>query len=191
MPLAHPHHERFVTDFTDAWLNLREIEFTNPAEDLFPEFDPPLQHAMVAETRAYWRELVVQNLGVAHVVKSDFAMLDERLARHYGIEGISGPQIRHVPLAADSVRGGFLSQGAVLKVSANGTNTSPVVRGMFVMERLLGQPPSPPPAGVPAVEPDIRGATTLRELLEQHRSSDNCRGLPPVDRPAGVRPGEL
>jgi hypothetical protein len=183
--LQHPHHTRFVTDFTDAWLNLREIEFTNPDEQLFPEFDRALQHAMVDETRAYWRELVARNLGVVHVVKSDFAMLNERLAKHYGIDGVQGPAIRQVRLPANSLRGGFLSQGAVLKVSANGTNTSPVVRGVWVQERILGQAPPPPPAGVPAVEPDIRGATTLRELLERHRNVESCRGCHQMIDPPG------
>lgn len=183
--LAHPHHERFVADFTDAWLNLREIEFTNPDETLYPEFDRPLQHAMVAETRAFWSELISRNLPVVNVVKSDFAMLNERLAEHYGITGVQGPQIRRVPLPRESVRGGFLSQGAVLKVSANGTNTSPVVRGVWVLERILGETPPPPPPSVPAVEPDIRGATTLRELLDKHRSLDSCRACHQAIDPPG------
>ncbi|MEQ8785512.1 MAG: DUF1592 domain-containing protein [Pirellulaceae bacterium] len=173
--LAHPHSARFVEDFTDAWLNLREIEFTNPDGALFPEFDRFLQYSMLEETRGYFRKLIDDNLPVECVVKSDFAMLNERLAEHYGVAGVRGPQIRPVKLPADSVRGGLLSQGAVLKVSANGTNTSPVVRGVFVMERLLGEAPPPPPPGVPGVEPDIRGATTLRELLDRHRDQANCR----------------
>jgi mono/diheme cytochrome c family protein len=174
--LKHPHAERFVTDFTDAWLNLREIDFTNPDGILFPEFDPFLKHSMIAETRGFFRKLVDDNLPVRNVVKSDFAMLNNRLAEHYGIAGVAGPEVRPVKLDSGSVRGGFLSQGAVLKVSANGTNTSPVVRGVWVMERILGQTPPPPPAGVPGVEPDIRGATTLRELLDKHRTLDTCKG---------------
>lgn len=174
--LKHPHAGRFVADFTDAWLNLREIEFTNPDGALFPEFDRFLQHAMVDESRAYFRKLVDDNLGVSHLVKADFAMLNNRLAEHYGVEGVSGPEIRPVKLPPGSLRGGFLTQGAVLKVSANGTNTSPVVRGVWVMERILGQPPQPPPPGIPGVEPDIRGASTLRELLDKHRNVDTCRG---------------
>ncbi len=174
--LNSPHAARFVEDFTDAWLNLREIQFTNPDQQLFPEFDPFLQYSMLAESREFFRALIDDNLPVANVVKSDFAMLNERLAEHYEIDGVAGPEIRRVALPAGSARGGLLSQASVLKVSANGTNTSPVVRGAWVMERIIGQSPPPPPPGIPGVEPDIRGTTTLRELLARHRNQDNCRG---------------
>ncbi|MDX1944519.1 MAG: DUF1592 domain-containing protein [Pirellulaceae bacterium] len=174
--LADPRSARFVTDFTDAWLNLREIEFTNPDGVLYPEFDRYLQFSLLDETRLYFRKLIDDNLGISHLVKSDFAILNERLAEHYGIAGVAGPHMRVVPLAGESVRGGLLAQGSVLKVSANGTNTSPVVRGVWVMDRLLAQPPQPPPPGIPGVEPDIRGASTLRELLDKHRNLDTCKG---------------
>ncbi len=174
--LAHTHSERFIADFTDAWLNLRDIDFTTPDGVLYPEFDQFLKWSSVAETQTFFRKLVDDNLSVSNVVKSDFAMLNNRLAEHYGIAGVSGPELRPVQLAADSVRGGLLSQASVLKVSANGTNTSPVVRGVWVMERILGQAPPPPPSGVAGVEPDIRGASTLRELLDKHRNLDTCRG---------------
>ena len=141
---------------------------------LYPEFGPYLQDSMVAETRAYFRELLNQNLDARHLVKSDFVMVNEKLAKHYGIAGVSGAQIRRVPLPADCPRGGFLTQGAILKVTANGTTTSPVPRGAFVMDRIFGQPPEPPPANVAAVEPDVRGATTIRELLDKHRNNATC-----------------
>ena len=145
---------------------------------------------MLAETRAFFRKLIDDNLSVTNVVKSDFAMLNSRLAEHYDIMekevgGVAGPEIRPVKLPAESVRGGLLSQGSVLKVSANGTNTSPVVRGVWVMERILGQTPPPPPPGVPGVEPDIRGAQTLRELLDKHRNQDNCRNCHKLIDPPG------
>ena len=101
-------------------------------------------------------------------------MLNERLAEHYGIPGVKGPQIRRAELPEGSHRGGFLTQGAVLKVSANGTTTSPVIRGAFVLERFLGIEPELPPKDVPAVEPDIRGATTIREQLSRHRDQPAC-----------------
>ena len=173
--LAHPHFARFLEDFTDAWLNLRDIDFTVPDRKLFPEFDQFLQFSMLEETRAFLRELIESNQPVTGIVRSDFAMLNSRLADHYGVEGVKGPHIRRVPLPDDSRRGGFLTQGSVLKVSANGTNTSPVVRGAWVLERILNEPPKPPPPGIPGVEPDIRGATTLRELLDKHRDSTTCR----------------
>jgi hypothetical protein len=183
--LKHSHSARFVEDFTDAWLNLRDIEFTNPDSVLFPEFDRYLQWSMVEETRQYFRKLLDDNLSVRNVVQSDFAIINSRLADHYGIEGVAGPELQAVKLPADSPRGGFLSQASVLKVSANGTNTSPVVRGVYVMERILGQAPPPPPVGVPGVEPDIRGATTLRELLDKHRNVDTCRSCHRMIDPPG------
>ncbi len=167
--------ERFIVDFTNAWLNLRDMDFTSPDRNLFPEFDAYLQYSMVQETRGYLRELIARNLSASHLVKSDFAMVNERLATHYELPPVPGPEVRPVSLPPDSVRGGFLSQGSVLKVSANGTNTSPVVRGVWVLERILGVTPAPPPAGIPGVEPDIRGATTLRELLDKHRDSVSCQ----------------
>ena len=177
--------ERLIEDFTDAWLNLREIEFTSPDRNLFPEFDSYLQDSMVRETRAFFRELMDQDLDISQLVRSDFAMLNERLAEHYEIDGVSGPALRKVTLPADSVRGGILSQASVLKVSANGTNTSPVVRGVWVTERMMGIKPSPPPAGVPGVEPDTRGTMTLREQLHRHRDSDDCRGCHAIIDPPG------
>ena len=166
--------DRFVEDFLGQWLKLRAIAANDPDKKLYPEFSPYLQDAMVAETRAYFRELLEKNLDARHLVKSDFVMVNEKLAKHYGIAGVTGSQIRRVPLSADCQRGGFLTQGAILKITANGTTTSPVPRGAFVMDRLFGQPPDPPPPNTAAVEPDVRGATTIRELLDKHRDNASC-----------------
>ena len=165
---------RFVEDFLGQWLRLRQIAANDPDPKLYPEFSPYLQDSMIGETRAYFRELIEKNLDAGYLVKSDFAMLNEKLAVHYGIPGVKGSEIRRVALPPDSPRGGFLTQAAILKITANGTTTSPVPRGAFVMARLLGQPPEPPPANVPAVEPDVRGATTIREQLSKHRSDAIC-----------------
>ena len=166
--------DRFVEDFLGQWLKLRQLAATDPDKKLYPEFSPYLQDSMRAETLAFFRELLEHNLPASHLVKSDFAMLNEKLATHYGIKGVSGPEIRRVKLPPDSPRGGFLTQAAILKITANGTTTSPVPRGAFVMARLLGQEPEPPPANVAAVEPDVRGATTIRELLDKHRNDATC-----------------
>ena len=166
--------QRFVDDFLGQWLKLRSIAANDPDKKLYPEFSPYMQDSMVAETRAYFRELIEQNYDASYLVKSDFAMLNEKLAVLYGIPGVSGPKIRRVKLPDGCARGGFLTQAAVLKVTANGTTTSPVPRGAFVMARLLGQPPEPPPANVPAVEPDVQGATTIREMLDKHRANATC-----------------
>lgn len=168
--------DRFIKDFTDNWLDLRNIDFTSPDRTLFPEFDNYLKYSMLEETRAFVRRMFLENLPISNLVKSDFAMINERLARHYGIEDVTGSKIRPVSLPANSPRGGLLTQGSILKVTANGTNTSPVMRGVWVMERILGQVPTPPPPGISGVEPDIRGAETLRDLLEKHRSTESCQG---------------
>ncbi len=168
--------QRFIDDFLSQWLKLGTIAATDPDKKLYPEFSPYLQDSMVAETRAYFRELIEKNLDAGHLVHSDFAMLNEKLAVHYGIPGVSGPRIRRVKLPEDCARGGFLTQAAILKITANGTTTSPVVRGAFVLARLLGKPPDPPPPNVPAVEPDVQGATTIRELLDKHRADTSCAG---------------
>jgi hypothetical protein len=172
--LKDPKSQRFIEDFLGQWLKLRQIAANDPDNKLYPEFSPYLQDSMVAETLAYFRELLEKNLHAGYLLKSDFAMVNEKLAVHYGIPGVSGSAIRRVPLPPDCPRGAFLTQAAILKITANGTTTSPVPRGAFVMARLLGQPPEPPPANVPAVEPDVRGATTIREQLEKHRSDPNC-----------------
>jgi len=166
--------ERFIKEFLGQWLKLHKIAATDPDRKLYPEFNSYLQDSMVAETQAYFRELIDKNLNVSHLVQSDFAMLNEKLAVHYGIHGVSGSQIRRVDLPIDCPRGGFLTQASILKITANGTTTSPVPRGAFVMDRLLGRPPDPPPANITAVEPDVLGATTIREQLEKHRNDTSC-----------------
>ncbi len=174
--LASPKASRFTQYLLESWLNLRDIDFTQPDTKLYPEFEEYLQQSMVAETRRFWEELLRHNLPAARIVHSDFAILNERLAEHYGIQGVSGAELRRVSLTPDSPRGGFITQGAVLKVSANGTTTSPVVRGAYLLDRILGTPPDPPPKNVKAIEPDIRGATTIREQLAQHRDQPACAG---------------
>ena len=172
--LNDPRFERFVADFADNWLGLRDIDFTMPDQTLFPEFDNYLRYSMPLETYAFLRELVVSNLPVTNLVKSEFAMLNSRLAKHYDLPAVSGAEVQKITLPPNSYRGGLITQAAILKVTANGTNTSPVTRGAWMMERILGETPPPPPPGVPGVEPDIRGASTLRELLDKHRSLEAC-----------------
>jgi mono/diheme cytochrome c family protein len=178
--LADPRSERFVRDFLDQWLNLKAINDTDPDKKLYPEFQfRYLKDSMLAESRSFFRELLDTDAPITSLITTDFAMLNERLVQHYRLadlpgEPVEGSRIRRVPLPSESHRGGFLTQGAVLKVTANGTTTSPVIRGAFVSERILGQPIPPPPPNVPAVEPDIRGATTIREQLRQHQADTAC-----------------
>jgi hypothetical protein len=129
---------------------------------------------MLEETRCFFSALIRDDLGVRELIDSDFTFLNRRLAQHYGIPGVEGLDFRKVTLPAESRRGGLLTQASILKITANGTNTSPVPRGSFVLANLLGTPASPPPPGAGAIEPDTRGATTIREELAAHRREESC-----------------
>ena len=146
---------------------------------------------MVKETLLFFDEVLKNDLSLTNFVASDFTMLNGRLAKHYGIPGVTGMEFRKVALPPDSHRGGVLTMASVLKVTANGTTTSPILRGAWVLDRILGTPPPKPTVDVEAVEPDIRGATTIREQLAKHRQRRRVRQLPRQDRPAGIRAGEL
>jgi len=172
--LADPKAHAFTQNFCGQWLNIRAIDATTPDARLYPEFDELLQGAMVKETESFFEEVLRQDLGVSTLLDSDFAMLNRRLAEHYGIPGVIGEEFRKVPLPPGSHRGGLLTQASILKVTANGTLSSPVVRGAWVMKRILGREPQPPPADAGAIEPDTRGATTIREQLAKHRRSESC-----------------
>lgn len=174
--LQDPKAQAFTENFTGQWLSLRDISATTPDKMLYPEFDELLQWSAVRETQLFFDELLQQNLSVRNFVDSDFALLNGRLAQHYGIPDVHGVAFRKVTLQPEYHRGGVLTHASVLKVTANGTTTSPVLRGVWVLDRIMGQPIPPPPANVPAVEPDIRGTTTIREQLARHRATENCSG---------------
>ena len=172
--LDAPRARRFVDDFTDQWLHLDEIDATRPSTQLFPEYDDVLRQAMLEETRMFIMDAFRKNRPSRVLIDADYTFLNRRLAEHYGISGVDGLAFRPVKLPADSVRGGLLTQASVLKVTANGTNTSPVPRGNFVLSRLLGIEVPPPPPDAGTVEPDTRGTTTIRETLAAHRNADRC-----------------
>jgi hypothetical protein len=173
--LNDPKAERFVEAFTDYWLDLRKVDDTSPSPTLYNDYelDDPLKHAAIDETRLFVAELLRADLPARNVVHSDFTFLNERLAEHYDVPGVVGSRMRKIALPADSVRGGLLTQASILKVTANGTTTSPVLRGHWITERILGYE-TPPPPPVAAVEPDIRGAVTIRQQLEKHRADPSC-----------------
>src|SRR5437660_1375500 len=161
--LKDPRADRFVEDFLGQWLSLHEIAATTPDKQLYPEFKPYMQDCMVGETHAFFRQLIDHNLGVANLVDSDFAMLNAELGKLYGVaEAPAGHLFWRVALPPGSSRGGLLTHASILKVTANGTTTSPVKRGAWIQDRLLGQPPEPPPPNITGVEPDLRGTPTLR-----------------------------
>jgi hypothetical protein len=172
--LSHPKAAAFTENFVGQWLNLRDIDFTEPSHILYPEFDHMLKVSMIRETELFFDEVLRGDLSLTNFVASDFTMLNGRLAKHYGIPGPIGWDFNKVPLPRESHRGGVLTMASVLKVTANGTYTQPVTRGVFVLDRILGTPPPPPPGDVPAIVPDIRGAVTIREQLDRHRQDAAC-----------------
>ena len=172
--LSDPKAKAFTENFTGQWLSLRAIDATSPDRTLYPEYDDILKTASVKETVLFFDEVLRNNLSLANFVASDFTFVNARLAKHYGIPGVEGTEMRKVTLPPTSHRGGVLTMASVLKVTANGTTTSPILRGAWVLERILGTPPPKPPADVEAIEPDIRGATTIRAQLAKHRQVASC-----------------
>lgn len=172
--LSDGRSERFINEFLDQWLDLELIDATTPDKYLYPEYDDVLRRAMLAETRLFFRHLIDENLSIANLIDSDFTFLNRKLAEHYGIPHVEGEEMRRVVLDEDNVRGGILTHASIAKVTANGSVTTPVKRGNFVLTNLLGQPPNSPPPGVGSIEPDTRGATTIRETLKKHQSVEAC-----------------
>ncbi|MEI6234684.1 MAG: DUF1592 domain-containing protein [Planctomycetota bacterium] len=183
--LNDPKVERFVNDFTGQWLETADLSATLPDKLLYPEHDGLLQSSMGGEVHSFFSELLRANLPVENFISSDFTMLNGRLAKHYNIPGVEGQEFQKVTLPPGSHRGGLMTMAAILKVTANGTATSPVVRGKWVLDRLMGRPPEPPPPNVPAIEPDTRGAHTIRELLAKHRDQPACASCHAMIDPPG------
>lgn len=165
---------RLVEDFTAQWLGLKNIELMRPDPKLYPDYDPLLETLMKEESETFFAHVLEKNLPTTTYLDSDFVIVNERLANHYGMSGVKGDHFRKVKLDDVSPRGGLLGQASILKLTSNGTRTSPVVRGVWVLEKLLGDPPSPPPADVEPIEPDVRGSKTIPEMLAKHREVETC-----------------
>ena len=144
-----------------------------PSQDFLVYYRDNLESAMRDETETFFRHVLDNNLPPREFLDANYSFLNRELALHYGIQGVEGNKLRRVSLSGSS-RGGLLGHGAFLTASANGVDTSPVVRGIYVLEKILGYTPPPPPPDVPAVEPDIRNATTIRDLLAKHREVSTC-----------------
>jgi hypothetical protein len=175
--LRDPKAQAFTENFAGQWLSLRSLDATMPDRMLYPEHDDVLQASMLKEVYLFFDEVLRNDLSLTNFVASDFSIINGRLARHYGISGVPGElEFQKVALPPESHRGGVLTMAAVLKVTANGTTTSPILRGAWVLDRILGTPPPKPTVDVEAIEPDIRGTTTIRAQLAKHRQDPACAG---------------
>lgn len=172
--LKSPLAKRFTDNFVGQWLDVRKIDATIPDPQLYGEFDGTLLWAMPRETKMFFDEILKNDLSVTEFVDSDWTMLNERLAKHYGIPDVVGNELRKVKLPPGCHRGGVMTHASVLKVTADGTRTSPVLRGKWVVEKIIGHAVPPPPPDAGSIEPDIRGATTIRQQLDKHRTLTAC-----------------
>ena len=172
--LADPKSETLVNNFATQWLELKNLEKLNPGEEQYPEFDEPLRTAMRKETESFIRSILREDRSVLDMIDADFTFVNERLARHYGIEGVQGEEFQRVSLQ-DNRRGGILTQASILTLTSNPTRTSPVKRGKWILDNILGEPPPPPPPGVEELdEGDTELLGTLRERMKQHRDIASC-----------------
>ncbi len=174
--LDDPRSDAIVEGFLGSWLTLRDFGSSPPERDQFKSFYRfDLAAAMQQETRLFMRHMLDENLSVSNFLDSDFTFVNQPLARHYGIVASAGDGFEFQKVAlTDKRRGGLLGQASVLTVTANGIDTSPVVRGVWVLENILGTPPSPPPPDIEPLDPDVRGAKSIRDQLEKHRSVPSC-----------------
>jgi len=173
--LASPNARRFVQDFLDQWLELRDFDATSPDRKLYPEYTPHLEDAIRREPVEFFQLVLGSNLPVSTLVHTGINMVNQRLAEHYGIAGVEGVKLRRRDVDVKTIpRGGLLTMAATMKVTANGTTTTPVKRGAWVNKRILGTPIPPPPPDISAIEPDVTGATTIREQLAKHRDNAAC-----------------
>ena len=165
-----------VENFAGQWLQVRNLASATPDADVFPEFSDSLRTAMAAETNLFFESIIRDDRNILDLLDADFTYLNEELARHYNIDGITGDQFRLV-LLDDARRGGVLTQASFLTITSNPTRTSPVKRGKWVMEQILGTPPPLPPANVPPLEEEesaVDPTAPLRKKMEQHRADPNC-----------------
>lgn len=165
----------FTQNFTGQWLRLRKLGDMPPdPEKNRVYYQDDLETAMRKETHLFFDHVLHNNQSILDFIDSEYTFLNPELARHYGISGVSQDVFQKVSLGSDGHRGGLLGHGSILTATSNGVETQPVVRGVWVLENLLGIPPSPPPPDVEPIEPDTRGVLTIRELMEKHRSNPTC-----------------
>lgn len=173
--LSDPKSAAFTENFTGQWLGLRKLgEMPPDPEKNRAYYEDQLESAMREETRLFFNHVLDKNRSILDFVDSDYTFLNAALARHYGIPNVNQEEFQRVSLRPDSHRGGLLGQGSILTATSNGIETQPMVRGVWVLENFLGTPPNPPPPDVEPIEPDTRGVTAIRQLMERHRENPTC-----------------
>ncbi|HET7133824.1 MAG TPA: DUF1592 domain-containing protein, partial [Gammaproteobacteria bacterium] len=185
--LKDPRAEVLVTGFAEGWLGVDDLEAVQPDKNLFPEFTAALRKDFAREIELFLASVLLEDRNVQTLLTADWTFLNERLARHYGVDGVVGPQFRRVTVA-DPVRHGLLGKGAVLLRTSYGDRTSPVLRGAWVLGKLMGTPPTPPPPGVETnlSTPEGEQPKTVRERLSKHRTSPTCKACHGVIDPYGL-----
>jgi hypothetical protein len=173
--LLDPKSHALVENFGGQWLQVRRLESVKPDRKRFPEFDEYLRLSMKRETELFFESIVSEDRSILDFIDANYTFLNERLAHFYNVPNVQGPEFRKVLFAADAHRGGLLGQASVLTISSYANRTSPVLRGKWVLENLVGAPPSPPPPDVPNLDEDkIGSSSSMREQLEQHRKNPVC-----------------
>ena len=185
--LADPRSQNLVTNFASQWLHLRNLDSITPDMRLFPDFDDNLRQAFREETELLVESVIRENRSVLDLLRANYTFVNERLAKHYGIPNVYGSRFRRIDFGEDAQRGGLLRQGSILLVTSYTTRTSPVIRGKWILDNVLGVPPPPPPATVPALD-DVKMSkrnASVRERLAEHRKNPTCAGCHRLMDPVG------
>jgi hypothetical protein len=186
--LADPRSDSLVTNFAAQWLYLRNLAAQSPDARMFPDFDDNLRQAFRRETELFFASIVKEDHSVLDLLRANYTFVNERLAKHYGIPNVYGSRFRRVTLGEGSERGGLLGQGSILTVTSYANRTSPVLRGKWILENILGTPPPAPPPNVPPLSDNTSGgrALSMRERMVQHRANAACSGCHQLMDPAGL-----
>jgi hypothetical protein len=182
--LADPKARALVDNFAGQWLQLRNLPGITPNSEEFPDFDDNLRQAFRQEAELLFDTIIKDDRSVLELLTADYTFVNERLAKHYGIPNVYGSRFRRVPVP-DGARRGLLGKGAVLMVTSHSDKTSPVLRGKWILENLLGTPPPPPPANVPPLENNPNAPRTMRQQMEQHRRNPVCANCHKIMDPLG------
>jgi len=185
--LADARSEALITNFASQWLHLRNLESITPDMRLFPDFDDNLRKAFLSETELFFESILREDRSVLDLLRANYTFVNERLAKHYGMPHVYGTRFRRVTLDEGTERGGLLRQGSILTVTSYATRTSPVIRGKWILDNLMGVPPPPPLPDVPALKDNtVDGNLSVRKRLAEHRSNPTCASCHNLMDPLGL-----